>query len=93
MNDDKQKIVDDFASYLKPKVDELFQRDLSQEELDSVVMREIAEALNEATIINDITSTVTADTKEILSELKNTEAKLQDLDKLAKVREDLDIAA
>ncbi len=92
-DDKKQKAKDEFASIVKADIDVLFDKPLSDSEMDSVIVGEMGAIIEDMTAMNNISSDLIEDTKDTLDTLKRAESDIVDLDKLLKTKQDLDMAA
>jgi hypothetical protein len=92
-DDKKQKAKEEFGKIVRSDIDALFDKPLIDEQVDSAVVGEVGNILNEVTTMNNISSDIIEDTKDTLDILKGAENEVKDLGRLLKTREDLDIAA
>lgn len=93
MTDDKNKIKKDYADIVKKDIDALFDRELSDQEVDSAIVGEIGAVLDEMTTMNNISADLAEDDSQSVSKIKNTEMNVVDLQRMVEIKEELDQAA
>lgn len=93
MTDDKQKVKADFKAIVKDEMDKLFAVPLSPKQVDDAIVGEIGTVLEEATIMNNLTTEAMTRDVETMGDLKILEKEVTDLKRLEELRADLDKAA
>jgi hypothetical protein len=93
MTDNKQIAKDKFRDIAKTDIDAMFDRTLSQDEVDVAVMKEVGTVLGEMKVINEVVAEVVSETNESLDNVGKIEKGIDDLKKLNDLREDLQKAA
>jgi len=93
MTDNKQEAKNKFAELVKVDIDNMFSKDLTENEVDVAIAQEIGNILKDVTAINNISAKQIEDDTQTLVRLSAAEKEVVDLKRQLEIREELDIAA
>lgn len=91
--DKKKEAKEKFAALVKVNIDEMFAKDLTEDEVDVAIMGEVGKIVEEATIANNINATIMEDSIQAAEGLQTAEKGVGDLKKIVELKDDLGMAA
>ena len=88
----KQEAVNKFKEILKTDMGEMLAGELSDEEIDVAIMREVGDMMNQISMVNNISADIAEDAQIAVGDIRKAEKEVTDLKRQLELREDLGIA-